>query len=148
MRRCGWAIDLYLGVATRVQEDTEIAVPTGGSPRSVAPFRSSTSMSSARASGNSRSGSLRCDAPNLGPRSNDGDYHLDVFRDPHDGDVWICRHERAIHRPYTEVIKTTRTGSLHGSRNRALVQGEARSGEDNADFAAVQPSLDQRQRLG
>lgn len=28
-----------------------------------------------------------------------GDYLLDVFREPHDGNIWICRRDRSVRLP-------------------------------------------------
>jgi len=39
-----------------------------------------------------------------------GTYRLDIFREPHDGDTWICRASQAIRRPYDEIIAHTPSG--------------------------------------
>jgi hypothetical protein len=31
-----------------------------------------------------------------------GIYRLDIFREPHDGDIWICRREQCIRLPTTK----------------------------------------------
>jgi hypothetical protein len=45
-----------------------------------------------------------------------GIYRLDIFREPHDGDTWICRRDRSIRLPYEQIIATTRRGSRTWSR--------------------------------
>ena len=39
-----------------------------------------------------------------------GKWRVDFFREPSDGDTWICRREPAIRLPYEQVIE--RTGRL------------------------------------
>ena len=36
-----------------------------------------------------------------------GLWRLDIFREPHDEDTWICRREESIRLPYAEVIEHT-----------------------------------------
>lgn len=146
----GWAIDLHLGVVTRVHEDTEIAVPTGWFPEirralwefdfdvvgsgHIWPLEDQTAFD------------VMHQTWVRNPTT--GIYHLDVFRDPHDGDVWICRREGTIRRPYTEVIKTTKDGIPYMAPEIVLLfKAKHDRAKDNADFAAVLPSLDQDQRL-
>ncbi|MGH3130634.1 MAG: hypothetical protein ACRDNX_07440 [Gaiellaceae bacterium] len=39
-----------------------------------------------------------------------GLWRLDVFREPSDGDTWICRRDERIRLPYGEVIERTEDG--------------------------------------
>ena len=39
-----------------------------------------------------------------------GNYLLDVFREPHDGDTWICRRDETIRLPYRDIIHHTQDG--------------------------------------
>ena len=39
-----------------------------------------------------------------------GIYRLDIFREPHDGDIWICRREDSIRLPYDRIILTSIEG--------------------------------------
>lgn len=39
-----------------------------------------------------------------------GKWRVDIMRNPHDGDTWICRRDRRIRRPYAEVIDRTPDG--------------------------------------
>jgi hypothetical protein len=145
----GWAIDLYLGVTTRVHEDTEIAVPTGGFPE----IRRALSEFDFDVVGSGHIWPLEDQAAFdvmhqtwVRDRTT-GIYYLDVFRDPHDGDVWICRRERTIRRPYTEVIKTDKDGIPYMVPEIVLLfKAKHDRAKDNADFAEVLPSLDQDQR--
>jgi hypothetical protein len=145
----GWAIDLSLGVVTRVHEDTEIAVPTRRFPE----IRRALSEFDFDVVGSGHMWQLEDQAAFdvmhqtwVRDRTT-GTYHLDVFRDPHDGDVWICRRDETIRRPYTEVIAKTKDGIPYMVPEIVLLfKAKHDQAKDNADFAAVLPSLDQLQR--
>ena len=80
-----------------------------------------------------------------------GDWTLDLFRDPSEGDTWICRLERRIWLPYAEVIEWTDDGIPYGRPEIVLLfkARHAHLEKNEADFAAALPHLDaaQRQRL-
>jgi len=145
----GWAIDLSLGVVTRVHEDTEIAVPTGLFPE----IRRALSAFDFDVVGSGHIWPLEDQAAFdvmhqtwVRDRTT-GTYHLDVFRDQHDGDVWICRRDQTIRRPSTEVVESTKDGIPYMVPEIVLLfKAKHDRAKDNADFAAVLPSLDQRQR--
>jgi aminoglycoside-2''-adenylyltransferase len=145
----GWAIDLCLGATTRAHEDTEIAVPVDLFPA----IRGALSEFDFDVVGSG----------NIWPLSNQrafdvmhqtwvrdrtsGVYHLDVFRDPHHGDEWICRRDETIRRPYAEVIKTTEDGIPYMVPEIVLLfKAKHDQPKDNADFANVLPALDAGQR--
>jgi hypothetical protein len=112
----GWALDLFRqeagGARAREHEDVEIAVPIaafGAIQRALEPYQfdivgaeQKWSISDHRAFVQTHQTWLRDPAT--------GVYVLDVFREPHDGDVWICRRDRSIRRPYSEVIHRTSAG--------------------------------------
>jgi hypothetical protein len=145
----GWAIDLFLGVVTRVHEDTEIAVPVLRFPE----IRRALSQFDFDVVGSGHIWHLDDQAAFdvmhqtwVRDRTT-GIYHLDVFRDPHDGDMWICRRDNTLRRPYTEVIKITEDGIPYMVPEIVLLfKAKHDQAKDNADFAAVLPSLDQHQR--
>jgi hypothetical protein len=39
-----------------------------------------------------------------------GSYVLDVFREPHDGDIWICRRDDTIRWPFRQIICQSQDG--------------------------------------
>jgi hypothetical protein len=39
-----------------------------------------------------------------------GVYRLDILREPHDGDSWICRRDETIMLPYAQIIRRTWEG--------------------------------------
>ncbi|HEX4791813.1 MAG TPA: hypothetical protein VH372_25330, partial [Actinospica sp.] len=108
----GWALDLFRGEQTREHGDLEIAVPARG----FALIRD-------------RLADLECDAVDSGliwrsasadtlaatfqtwlREPGTGRYLLDVFREPHDGETWICRRDETIRLPYAEIIRHTPDG--------------------------------------
>jgi hypothetical protein len=73
-------------------------------------------------------------------------YHLDVFRDPHDGPQWICRRHPRIRLPYDEVIRFTESGIPYMSPEIALLfKAKRRAEKDQFDFEGVLHLLDARQ---
>lgn len=108
----GWAVDLFRGGAGREHEDVEVAVPIAGFAaiqKALEPYEFDIvgaelkwAISDRRAFEQTHQTWLR------DPLT--GVYVLDVFREPHDGDVWICGRDRSIRRPYSEVIRRTNDG--------------------------------------
>ena len=145
----GWAIDLYLGVTTRVHEDTEIATPADRFPE----IREALSEFDFDVVGSGRIWPL--DAREafdvmhqtwVRHRMN-GTYHLDVFRDPHGGDMWICRRDETIRRPYAEIISTSEDGIPYMVPEIVLLfKAKHDQPKDNADFENVLPLLGASQR--
>jgi hypothetical protein len=106
----GWAIDLFLGTMTRDHDDIEITVPAASFPVIADAL-------------------IPCEWDVVGaariwpyPETLDrfhqtwlrdvatGEYHLDVFREPHDGENWICRRDPTIVLPYVDVYEWTDDG--------------------------------------
>ena len=75
-----------------------------------------------------------------------GIYRLDIFREPHVGDTWICRRDERIRLPYERIIERTADGIPYLGPEICCVQGEAAPTKDDADFAGVLPLLDRNRR--
>lgn len=76
-----------------------------------------------------------------------GLYLLDVFREPHDGDVWICRRDETIRLPYAEIIRHTSDRIPYLSPEFVLLfKAKHVRPKDQADFDGVRPLLTRRQR--
>jgi hypothetical protein len=106
----GWAVDLFRGSETRAHEDLEIAVPLASFPTVEAALTELTFdvIGSAR---RWPVGSPAYDVLHqTWGRRGDGVYVVDVFREPHDGDTWICRRDPSLRRPYKEVYARTDDG--------------------------------------
>ena len=77
-----------------------------------------------------------------------GKWRLDVFREPSEGDTWICRRDERIRLPYDHVIERTPEGTPYG-RPEIVLLYKARHAElpkNEDDFAAVLPRLDGARR--
>jgi hypothetical protein len=72
-----------------------------------------------------------------------GMWRLDVFREPSDGDTWICRRDERIRLPYHDVIERTDDGIPYARPEIVLLFKAKHSArpKDEADLAAVLPSL-------
>ncbi|MCY1142430.1 hypothetical protein OWR29_30905 [Actinoplanes sp. Pm04-4] len=69
-------------------------------------------------------------------------WRFDVFREPHDGDVWISRRDASLRRPYGEIVRTDRDGIPYLSPEVVLLfKAKHRRPKDEQDYAAVAPRL-------
>jgi hypothetical protein len=148
----GWSVDLFLGTQTREHEDLEVAVPAGdfsawppmfpelefwvpaGPGRLVA-------MSDEALAGESHQ-TWAFDP--VAQR-----FRFDVFREPHDGDTWICRRDDAgrIRLPYRDVVKRTADGIPYSAIELTLLfKAKHARDKDEADFEAVLPRLSAAER--
>ncbi len=76
-----------------------------------------------------------------------GNFLVDVFREPHDGETWIYRCDPSIRMPYTAVIRRSPDGIPHLAPELALVfKAKAVRPKDQQDFARALPLLDDTQR--
>jgi hypothetical protein len=143
----GWALDLFLGRETREHGDIEIGVPADGfgpvaerfgdcdffavakgqvSPYAEAPTEFHQTWARERATGK---------------------WRFDAFREPADGDNWICRRNAAISLPYHEVIAHTPEGISYLQPEIALLfKAKNPRAKDESDFARVLPMLEPRRR--
>lgn len=79
-----------------------------------------------------------------------GNYLLDVFREPHDGDTWICRRDERIRLPYADIIHHTQDGIPYLAPELVLLfKAKHARRKDRSDFEATVPHLspDQRETL-
>ncbi|MFJ2738492.1 nucleotidyltransferase domain-containing protein [Streptomyces sp. NPDC087440] len=140
----GWALDLFRGGQTRVHADLEIAVPAAGSSEVRACFPE-----------------LVCDAVGTGrvweeagaevlaathqtwfrdPRS--GRYQFDVFREPHERGMWVCRRDASVRLPYEVIVERTEAGIPYLVPELVLLfKAKAVRAKDQADFDGVLPLL-------
>ena len=152
----GWAIDLFLGGERREHEDLEIAIPSAALDefvRALAEF----DVYAVKVPGKgvftpvSEAGDGLAETHQTWVRDAGADcWRLDLFREPGDGQTWICRRDNRIRLPYTEVIAHTAEGIPYG-RPEVVLLFKARHArdKDEADFQAVLPRLDAaaRERL-
>jgi hypothetical protein len=71
-------------------------------------------------------------------------WRFDVFREPSEGDTWICRRHESIRLPFDRVIARTEDGIPYGRPEIVLLYKakHAHRQKDQADFEAVLPRLD------
>jgi hypothetical protein len=147
----GWSVDLFRGGQTREHEDLEIAVPAahfGLLPPLFPEFDFWVPAGE---------GTL---VP-MTPEALAGDSHqtwawdpaaerwrFDIFREPHDGDTWICRRDEArIRRPYPEIIRRTDDGIPYLAIEATLLfKAKHARAKDEADFEGALPLLSQAER--
>jgi hypothetical protein len=147
----GWSVDLFRGEQTREHEDLEIAVPAAHFGLLPPLFPG-----------------LEFWVPDgegalvpMTPESLGGESHqtwawdpatekwrFDIFREPHDGDTWICRRDEArIRRPYHEIIRYTEDGIPYLAIEAALLfKAKQVRDKDEADFTGALPLLSRAER--
>ncbi|HKC18437.1 MAG TPA: hypothetical protein VKE27_02285 [Candidatus Dormibacteraeota bacterium] len=145
----GWALDLFRGSVSREHEDVEIAIPAAGFDAVRAAFAG-----------------CEFEVVGAGRRwpitdraaydfmhqtwvrdPSTGAYRLDIFREPHEGDTWICRRDVSIRRPYSEVFHHTSTGLPYVAPEIVLLfKARLLRPKDEADFEATLPLLDASSR--
>lgn len=143
----GWALDLFVGGLGRTHSDLEIGVPRARFADIVdalpgyewdvvgdgyaRPFPEEAH--------NQHQTWLRDPATGL--------YHLDVFREPHRGDRWVCRRDASITLPYDELILRTGDGILYVIPEAVLLfKAKALRGKDETDFLRALPAMDRSRR--
>jgi hypothetical protein len=148
----GWAIDLFLGGERRKHGDIEVAVPNarfdeladvlaGFEVFVITARREATPIAEAR--------DRLTDTHQTWIRDpSTGKWCFDLFREPSDGDTWICRRDPAIRLPYAQVIEWTDHGIPFVRPEIALLFKAKHSDEAKnvADFDAALPHLDDGRR--
>lgn len=144
----GWAVDLWHGRTTREHEDLEIAVPSAG----FGEIRTALADLEFDVAGSGRLWPLDSPAFDVMHQTwarepSTGVYRLDVFRDPHDGDTWICRRDETIRLPYDRMIRRTADGVPYQSPEIVLLfKAKHARAKDEADLAGLLPTLGGDQR--
>jgi hypothetical protein len=76
-----------------------------------------------------------------------GTYRLDVFREPHDGNRWVCRRDSSITLGYDELILHTDDGIPYVIPEVALLfKAKHLRAKDQDDFVRVLPALNAARR--
>ncbi|HET9780654.1 MAG TPA: hypothetical protein VFR33_02660 [Candidatus Dormibacteraeota bacterium] len=147
--RGGWALDLFGGSISREHEDVEITVPAAGFEAIRTAFAGYEfdvvgaaqrwPLSDKAAFDFMHQTWLRDPAT--------GAYLLDVFREPHEGNTWICRRDPTIRRPYSEVVRRTDAGLPYVAPEIGLLfKARLARPKDEADFKRTLPLLDEASR--
>jgi hypothetical protein len=144
----GWALDLFRGEQTRDHEDLEIAVPVGRFDlvrAALADFEIDVVGSGHRWPLDSAAFDVM---HQTWVRERDtGVYRLDIFREPHDGDTWICRRDATVRLPYDQIVLTSPAGVPYLVPEIVLLfKAKHERPKDQADFAGALPLLDPTRR--
>ncbi|MFC7711142.1 nucleotidyltransferase domain-containing protein [Micromonospora lupini] len=145
----GWALDLYRGEQTRDHHDIEIAVPAGRFPEIRERLSEFTfdAVDSGRIWESATPQVLGATWQTWLREPETGRYLLDVFREPHDGDEWICRRDATIRLPYAEIIRHTSDRIPYLIPELVLLfKAKHVRPKDQTDFDSVLPLLAHGQR--
>ena len=138
----GWAIDLFLGGKRREHEDLEIAVPRARFAELADRLAGYDLFVPV---GNERLGRFDPDSESHQTWVREpgfGKWRLDVFREPSDGDTWVCRRDESIRLPYDEVIRRTADGIPYLRPDLVLLfKAKHARDRDESDFADAVPQL-------
>ena len=145
----GWALDLFRGAQTREHGDIEIAIPAAAFPeiRGRFPGYAFDGAGSGRIWEDATPDVLAAVHQTWLRDPATGDYLLDVFREPHDGDTWICRRDETIRLPYRDIIHRTRDDIPYLAPELVLLfKAKHARQKDQADFDATVPHMAKAQR--
>ena len=143
----GWALELFSDSAARAHHDLEIAVPAARFEEIEAalPGFAWDVAGDGQVWPYPQERAHHFQTWLRDPES--GDYHLDVFREPHVDDRWICRRDPSITLPYSELIEHTATGIPYLAPEVVLLfKAKHLRSKDRTDFARVLPALDAARR--
>jgi hypothetical protein len=149
----GWAIDLFVGLESRAHEDLEIAVgrTSFGAIRTALPEL--TWFAAGGLEGEPGRVWPIDDAPaelhqTWGWDSANDCWRVDVFREPWEGETWVCRRDQSIRRPIADVIERDPAGIPYLAPEIVLLfkAKHAARDKDAADFARALPLLNVRRR--
>jgi hypothetical protein len=145
----GWALDLFRGTQTREHGDIEVAIPAASFPevRDRFPGHVFDAVGDGRIWEGTAPDVLAATYQTWLRDPATDDYLLDVFREPHDGDTWICRHDRTIRLGYGDIIRETRHGIPYLVPELVLLfKAKHARPKDQADFDATVPRMTPTQR--
>ena len=145
----GWALDLFRGQQSRPHSDLEIAVPAAGFPeiRDCFPEYVFDAVGSGRVWPQAGAEALAAMHQTWVRDPASGQFLFDVFREPHQGDTWICRRDESLRLPYEAIIERTADGIPYLVPELVLLfKAKALRSKDQADFDGVLPLLNQARR--
>lgn len=140
----GWALDLFRGSVSREHEDVEIAVPKASfwAIRDALPELDFAIVAAGRTWPLSDDAAFATTHQTWGRHRATGVCVLDVFREPHDGDVWICRRYPSIRMPYRELFQRNADGLPYMIPEAVLLfKAKAARPKDEQDLEGVLPLM-------
>ncbi|NEA16909.1 nucleotidyltransferase domain-containing protein [Streptomyces halstedii] len=145
----GWALDLFRGGQTRAHGDIEIAIPAASFPevRHRFPGYVFDAAGSGRIWEAATPEVLAAVHQTWLRDPVTGNYLLDVFREPHEGDTWICRRDETIRFPYSDIVHHTPEGIPYLAPELVLLfKAKHARRKDQTDFEATVPHMTSAQR--
>ena len=146
----GWSIDLYLGGERRAHEDLEIAVPAARFHEVAAALPELEFFALADSLAHpveSEPEILERSHQTWGLDRAARVWRIDVFREPSDGDTWICRRDESIRFEGGGHIERTPAGIPYGRPELTLLFKAKHSREkDEDDLEAVLAVLEPERR--
>jgi Aminoglycoside-2''-adenylyltransferase len=145
----GWALDLFRRTQTREHGDIEIAVPAASFPEVRDRFLGYAfdAVASGRICENATPDVLAATYQTWLRDPATDNYLLDVFREPHDGDTWICRRDETIRLPYSHIIQCTQDGVPYLVPELVLLfKAKHARRKDQAGFDETVPHMTPAQR--
>jgi hypothetical protein len=139
----GWALDLFGGRVTRAHEDLEIAIPAAG----FGEVRAALADLEFDVAGSEQlwpedSPAFAMLHQTWGRDRGTQTYRIDVFREPHDGDTWLCRRDESIRWSYDALIERSSDEIPYLVPEVALLfKAKHLRAKDETDFASVLPLL-------
>ncbi|GHJ44848.1 hypothetical protein Cs7R123_21900 [Catellatospora sp. TT07R-123] len=144
----GWALDLHRGEQTRPHHDLEIGVPRAAFPRIAAALPQYAFHAVEQGRVLPPTEAALAETFQTWAWDPDGSvYRVDVFRERHDGDVWVCRRDERVRLPYADIVRHTAAGLPYLAPELALLfKAKACRPKDQADFTGVLPLLTAAER--
>jgi hypothetical protein len=145
----GWALDLFRGRQTRKHGDIEIAIPAASFPevRDRFPGYVFDGVGDRRIWEDATPDVLAAVHQTWLRDPATGNYLVDVFREPHDVDTWICRRDETIRLPYRDIIHRTADGIPYLAPELVLLfKAKHARPKDQADFDGTVPHMTPAQR--
>jgi hypothetical protein len=145
----GWALDLFRGQQTRAHADIEIAVPARRFHELRECFAEFTfdAVGAGQIWESATPEELAATHQTWLRDPTTGNYLLDVFREPHDGQTWIYRRDESLRLPYTAVIQHTLDGIPYLVPELVLLfKAKDVRPKDQSDFDSVLPLMSRPQR--
>jgi hypothetical protein len=151
----GWAIDLFLGEQRRDHGDLEIGVPQERFPEIASALAGYEFYVPEAGPGNGlvwpvdqSEGRFEAEHQTWVREPATGRWRLDIFREPSDGETWVCRRADQIRLPYSQMIEYTADGIPYSCPEVTLLF-KAKWSElpkNEADFSAALLRLDPARR--
>ncbi|MFJ9907467.1 nucleotidyltransferase domain-containing protein [Streptomyces sp. NPDC101152] len=145
----GWTLDLFRGRQSRPHGDLEIAVPAAGFPevRERFPEFVFDAVGSGRVWASAGAEALAATHQTWLRDPATGQFLFDVFREPHEGGMWICRRDDSLRLPYHAIIERNTDGIPYLVPELVLLfKAKDPRVKDHADFDGVLPLLSQVRR--